>query len=91
MAPYRVVILAPAYEGWKEITDEAESNAVKDALDKLSDHPDRPNPYRAKERKDGWEMHVGRWKVTYEIRKIELVVYVHTIGESPSWKFDYRR
>jgi mRNA-degrading endonuclease RelE of RelBE toxin-antitoxin system len=90
MKPYRVVVLAPAYEGWKAITDVAESDTVREALDKLGEHPEAPAPYRAKERKDGWEMHVGRWKVTYEIRKIESVIYVHTIRESPSWKFDYR-
>jgi mRNA-degrading endonuclease RelE of RelBE toxin-antitoxin system len=90
MALYRVVVLAPAYEGWKDIRDERERDAVEDALAKLHDHPDEPDPYPAKERKDGWEMHVGRWKVTYEIRRIELAVFVHTIKESPSWKFDYR-
>lgn len=90
MRQYRVVVLSPAYEGWAAIRDAKERDAVEDALAKLVDHPDRPVPYRAKERKDGWEMHVGRLKVTYEIRPIELIVYVHTIQESASWKFDYR-
>jgi mRNA-degrading endonuclease RelE of RelBE toxin-antitoxin system len=90
MAFYRVIVLAPANEGLEKIGNEEERAAVKDALAKLLDHPDEPAPYEAKERKEGWELHVGRWKVTYEIRKIELVVYVHTIKESPSWKFDYR-
>ena len=35
-------------------------------------------------------MHVGRWKITYELRQIELVVYVHNIKERPSLGFDYR-
>lgn len=90
MALYRVIVLLPAYKAWEEIDSEQERDAIRDALAKLIDHPDRPVPYPAKERKDGWEMHVGRLKVTYEIRRIELVVYVHTIKESPSWKFDYR-
>jgi len=90
MPVYRVVVLAPAYEGWQRITEEREHSAVKDALGKLLEHPEEPDPYKAKKRSEGWEMHVGRWKVKYEIRPIELVVYVHTITESPSWKFDYR-
>jgi mRNA-degrading endonuclease RelE of RelBE toxin-antitoxin system len=90
MRQYRLVVLSPAYEGWAAISDAKEREAVEDALAKLVDHPDRPAPYTAKERKEGWEMRVGRLNVAYEIRKIELVVYVHTIQERPSWKFDYR-
>ena len=90
MALYQVIILAPAAEALAAIANENERGSVKDALGKLLDRPDNPNPYKAKERKEGWEVYVGRWKVTYEIRRIELVVYVHNIKESPSLKFDYR-
>ncbi|MGA3300365.1 MAG: hypothetical protein ABSD87_09785 [Candidatus Acidiferrales bacterium] len=90
MAGYRVIILPPAADGLNSIPSASELVRVKDALGKLLERPENPKPYEAKERKGAWEMHVGRWKVTYEIRRIELVVYVHAIKESPSWAFDYR-
>jgi mRNA-degrading endonuclease RelE of RelBE toxin-antitoxin system len=90
MAGYRVIILPLAAEGLSSIQSENERNRVKDALGQLLERPENPKPYEAKERKAGWEMHVERWKITYEIRRIELVVYVHAIKESPSWAFDYR-
>jgi mRNA-degrading endonuclease RelE of RelBE toxin-antitoxin system len=91
MAVYRVILLAPAADALASISDVHERDLVKDALGKLADSPDDPAPYTAKERKEGWELYVGRWKAVYEIRGIELVVYVHNIKEKPSLRFDYRR
>ncbi len=90
MPNYRVIVLAPAAEVLETIADVREHGLVKQALGKLNDQPDAPEPYTAKKRREGWELYVGRWKVTYEIRAIELVVYVHNIKERPSLKFDYR-
>lgn len=87
---YRVILLAPAAEALAKIANVKEHSTVKDALGKLLDKPDAPVPYLFKERRDGWEMYVGRWKVTYELRRIELVVYVHNIKESPSLAFRYQ-
>lgn len=87
---FQVILLAPAADALSAISSSKERDLVKDALSKLGDDPDSPAPYTAKERREGWEMCVGRWKVTYEIRRIELVVYVHNIKEKPSLKFDYR-
>jgi len=87
---YVVIMLAPANVGLASIPSEDERSAVKKALETLKERPEKPEPYRYKRRKDGWEMHVGRWKITYELRQIELVVYVHNIKERPSLGFDYR-
>jgi mRNA-degrading endonuclease RelE of RelBE toxin-antitoxin system len=86
---YRVIILAPAQEGLDQIPM-GEADAVLAALGKLLTHPEEPKPYRFKQRREGWEMYVGRWKITYELRRIELIVYVHGVKESPSLAFDYR-
>jgi len=87
---YRVILLAPAADALSSTSSSKEQDVVKDALSKLADTPESPAPYKAKERGEGWEMYVGRWKAIYEIRHIELVVYVHNIKEKPSLKFDYR-
>ena len=87
---FQVILLAPAAEALSAMSSSKERDLVKDALSKLGDDPDSPAPYTAKERREGWEMYVGRWKAIYEIRRIELVVYVHNIKEKPSLKFDYR-
>ena len=86
---YRVILLAPAADALSSISSSKEQDLVKNALSKLADSPESPAPYKAKERREGWEMYVGRWKVIYEIRRIESVVYVHDIKEKPSLKFDY--
>jgi hypothetical protein len=89
-AVFRVILLAPAAQALAAITDTCEHATVEAALEKLNDQPGQPAPYAAKERREGWEMYVGRWKVIYEIRPIELTVYVHNIKERPSLRFDYR-
>lgn len=90
MLDYKVIVLASAAEALASIAGDVERGLVKQALGKLIDRPDDPKPYEAKERREGWELYVGRWKVTYEIRRIELVVYVHNIKERRSLKFVYR-
>jgi mRNA-degrading endonuclease RelE of RelBE toxin-antitoxin system len=87
---FRVILLAPAAQVLQAVTDVREQASLKDALEKLSDQPQQPQPYAAKQRREAWEMYVGRWKVIYEIRPIELGVYVHNIKDRPSLKFDYR-
>lgn len=90
MATYRVILLAPAAQALEGISDAHEHDSVKHAAGSLGENPDSPANYAYKKRREGWELYVGRWKITYEIHLIELVVYVHNIKERPSLRFDYR-
>jgi mRNA-degrading endonuclease RelE of RelBE toxin-antitoxin system len=88
---YRVILLPRAVAGLERIADSRERESVKAAIGTLIDDPLPPgNPHKLVKRDDAWELRVGRQKVTYEVRRIELVVYVHNVKEAPSLDFDYR-